>query len=46
VSQGEVTLRRHITRIVCGFLPVGHRVTGRHSLQLLRRRHRRLAARI
>ncbi len=25
-------IRRHITRIVCGFLPSGHRIQGRHIL--------------
>jgi predicted histone-like DNA-binding protein len=26
----QFSLRRHITRIVCGFLPAGHRSTGRN----------------
>jgi hypothetical protein len=25
-------IRRHITRIVCGFLPAGRRIQGRHIL--------------
>jgi predicted histone-like DNA-binding protein len=34
-SQGvdeprQFSLRRHITRIVCGFLPAGHRTSGRN----------------
>ena len=28
----EFNIRRHITRIVCGFLPAGHRIQGRHIL--------------
>ena len=28
----EFSLRRHITRIVCGFLPAGRRTQGRHIL--------------
>lgn len=28
----EFNIRRHITRIVCGFLPAGRRIQGRHIL--------------
>ena len=28
----EFNIRRHITRIVCGFLPAGRRIAGRHIL--------------
>ena len=28
----EFNIRRHITRIICGFLPAGHRITGGHIL--------------
>ena len=28
----EFNIRRHITRIVCGFLPAGSRIQGRHIL--------------
>ena len=28
----EFNIRRHITRIICGFLPAGRRITGGHIL--------------
>jgi hypothetical protein len=28
----DFNIRRHITRIVCGFLPAGRRIQGRHIL--------------
>ena len=30
--QKAFNIRRHITRVVCGFLPAGRRIQGRHIL--------------
>lgn len=31
-TKATVNIRQHITRIVCGFLPAGRRIQGRHIL--------------
>jgi len=31
-TKTTVNIRQHITRIVCGFLPAGRRIPGRHIL--------------
>jgi len=31
-TKTTVNIRQHITRIVCGFLPAGRRIQGRHIL--------------
>ena len=31
-TKTKVNIRQHITRIVCGFLPAGRRIPGRHII--------------